>query len=432
MDTLCIPVGDEHKSLREQTIGQMRDIYEGADRILVLDSWLEDLPLSSSIHEKAVRIYLSNWQHRLWTLQEGALAQQVSIQFRDGQMTLDEIKDESFHTESNGPSPQFYSRLGQGLSVVPIFNLYFPLDLQNDKQPSVGDLFAPLIPTINGRTTTKFEDETICMATLLRLNTADLQAISTSRSERRNMTEEEAAADDTRICETRMRRFLCMVGSFEQRIIFNQLPRMNSDGFRWAPRSYLGQSKSTMVATADSSWAAKTRLSKATIWSEPSTDGKGGDKLGGLVVTYPGIKLHNVTMRQLGARTIYISRKGRSGFAYRASLDLPTDYDTEKASQYGDNGYALVTSAVLHKSSQESIPSVFGIVKGQTKSGIHKLQHICLATVEAPDQSVAQAQMLTGGGTSTEASAPDSDRNPTEAKAIGEWLDSKKNQWCIL
>jgi len=432
MDTLCVPVGDEHKQLRKQTIGQMREIYEGADRVLVLDDWLEDLSLSSSIYEKAARIYLSNWQHRLWTLQEGALAQQLSIQFKDGPMTLDEIKDVSFQAQSNGPSPQFYSGISHGLGVVPIFNLYFALDLEKDNLPAVGELFTPLIPTVNGRTTTKFEDETVCMATLLRLNIVDLQAISTSRAEREKMTKKEAAIDEARICDARMKKFLCMVGSFEQRIIFNHLPRMTSNGFRWAPCSFLGQSKPTLVATADVSWERKERAPPATILIEQSTDGEDGGNVGGLIVTYPGVKLRNVTLRQLRAGTVYMTREDHSSFLYRVSLELPTDYDTEEVSQYGASGYALVTSDVLHKTSKGLIPSVFGILRGQTESGIHRLQHICLATVEAPDQSEARGQILNRGGSSAEGIPPDSQEKTSKEKTSGGWLNSKKNQWCIL
>jgi hypothetical protein len=78
MDTLCVPVEEKHIAFRKQTIAQMRQIYEGADRVLVLDSWVEGLSVSSSVYDKTVRLYLSNWQHRLWTLQEGVMAHPVS------------------------------------------------------------------------------------------------------------------------------------------------------------------------------------------------------------------------------------------------------------------------------------------------------------------------------------------------------------------
>ncbi|OCT47086.1 hypothetical protein CLCR_02440 [Cladophialophora carrionii] len=430
MDILCVPVGDKHKELRKQAINQMREIYEGADRVLVLDDWLEDLSLSSSIYEKATRIYLSNWQHRPWTLQEGALAQQLSIQFKDGPMTLDEIKDESFQAVSNGPSPQFYCGITRGLSVVPIFNRYFALD--RGVVPAVGDLFSPLIPTIQGRATTKLEDETVYMATLLRLDTEGLQTISTSSAERKKMTETEAAVDDARICAARMKKFLCMVGSFEQRIIFNHLPRMTIDGFRWAPRSFLGQSKPLLVATADSGWNRKERQPPATILTERGTNGEDDGSGGGLVVTYPAIKLRNVTPSQLRAGTVYMSRQGHSSFPYRVSLDIPSDYGPAEASQYGPSGYALVTSDVLCKDSGKPIPSIFGILRGQTQSGIHRLQHICLATVEAPDQSEAEEQILKESRSRPTGISTNSEEVMSDEETSGEWLKSKKNKWCTL
>jgi hypothetical protein len=442
MDTLCVPVGDDHKKLREQTISQMRQVYEDADRVLVLDDWVEELSVSSSIYEKAVRICLSNWQHRLWTLQEGALAQQLCIQFRDGQKTLDEIKDENYRATENGPSPQFYSGIGRGLAVVPIFNLYFALDLEKEHIPTIGNLFTPLIPAINGRMTTKFEDETVCMATLLSLDSKNLQAISKKRSDRDKMTEEEKSTEDAQICDARMERFLCMVGSFEQRIIFNRLARLRNDGFRWAPRSFLGQSRETLVDTADTRWDRKSRPPEATILNESSPgveedrseaiSEKPKRERGGLIVTYPGIKLQTVTPTQLQAGTFYMSRKQHSAFRYRVSLDLPAEYNVECAWLHEAGEYALVTSEVLHKSSRKPIPSVFGVLRGQTKSRICKIRHLCLAAVEAPDQGEAQAQILGGDGEMANEMMPDAERKPSLEIATGIWLNSEQNQWCIL
>jgi hypothetical protein len=51
-------VGEMYIVLREQKITQMRRIYESADRVLVLDNGVEELSVSSSICEKAVRISL--------------------------------------------------------------------------------------------------------------------------------------------------------------------------------------------------------------------------------------------------------------------------------------------------------------------------------------------------------------------------------------
>jgi hypothetical protein len=81
MDTLCVPVPDEHKAYRKKSIAHMSAIYHEADIVLVLDSWLQEIPRSVNITEKAIRMYLANWQRRLWTLQEGILAKKLYIQF---------------------------------------------------------------------------------------------------------------------------------------------------------------------------------------------------------------------------------------------------------------------------------------------------------------------------------------------------------------
>ncbi|KAK3360911.1 hypothetical protein B0T24DRAFT_692387 [Lasiosphaeria ovina] len=56
---------------RSLAIRQMALVYRQADRVLVLDSFVRVLPRTSGIVEKYMRIHLSAWHHRLWTLQEG-------------------------------------------------------------------------------------------------------------------------------------------------------------------------------------------------------------------------------------------------------------------------------------------------------------------------------------------------------------------------
>jgi hypothetical protein len=90
MDTLCVPVNNDE--LRNRAIKQMRTIYQKAHRVLVLDSWVQELDRKASIVEKASRLYLCNWQHRLWTLQEGVLARNLHFQFKDGRETIEQLR----------------------------------------------------------------------------------------------------------------------------------------------------------------------------------------------------------------------------------------------------------------------------------------------------------------------------------------------------
>ena len=69
----------------------MGNIYEKADRVLVLDSLIQEIPRPSSIIDKFVRIHVSKWNHRLWTLQEAQLARSLFFQFRDGAETFQDM-----------------------------------------------------------------------------------------------------------------------------------------------------------------------------------------------------------------------------------------------------------------------------------------------------------------------------------------------------
>lgn len=117
---------------------------------------------------------------------------------------------------------------------------------------------------------------------------------------------------------------------------------------------------------------------------------------GGLIVTYPGIKLKVVGTSQLQAGKFYLRREGDSGLLYRASLALPAADDGEHKWRADSDKYAIITSDILCKTSRKPILSVFGVLRGRTESGIYKLQHLCLATVEAADQGEAQGEAAGG------------------------------------
>jgi hypothetical protein len=84
MDTLCIPVHDNHKDLRGKAINQMASIYAAAVQELVLDAELLQCDTNScSALEILARITCSAWMTRSWTLQEGVLARECVFQFLD-------------------------------------------------------------------------------------------------------------------------------------------------------------------------------------------------------------------------------------------------------------------------------------------------------------------------------------------------------------
>ncbi len=81
MDTLCVPV--KNQKLREKAIVKMRDVYECASNVLVLDAELMQHSAERDYREIFTRISCSSWLRRLWTLQEAVLNKNLLFQFSD-------------------------------------------------------------------------------------------------------------------------------------------------------------------------------------------------------------------------------------------------------------------------------------------------------------------------------------------------------------
>jgi hypothetical protein len=359
MDTLCVPVHDE--TVRNMTISKMRNIYEGADRVLVIDAWLQKhLCRSSPVVESAVRLYLSNWQHRLWTLQEGVLAQNLYFQFNDGPQTLSTLwKQNSGDQESY--QGLYGSIVGSTLIHVPMFNIHLVADA--DPLDVIADRFPPAITTVMTRSTTRKSDETICFATLLRMDPTPLLNIKGLKKDK--LSKEEKQIEEQYRCQKRMEMFLETIETFQQWIIFHKLPRLDTEGFRWAPRSFLGH--------------ANEFLSGDRIpWNEyddfKATLKKDG---GGLQIKYPGIQLKFVGTHD---KEIAVSERqdGTFWFCFSVVEDLNWDPTVE---------YVLISRYPVDdlKLSNEAI---VGMRRGEDKEGNWRLQFLSTARVYWPETSL--------------------------------------------
>lgn len=85
IDTLCVPV----KSIegRKAAIRKMHEMYKHAESVLLLDRSLQECSGKASPTECLIRIAMSSWSSRLWTLQEAALARNIYFDF--GECILD-------------------------------------------------------------------------------------------------------------------------------------------------------------------------------------------------------------------------------------------------------------------------------------------------------------------------------------------------------
>ena len=214
IDTLLVPV--EKGKEKRMALSQLYNYYQRADIVLVLDSDLLKASRECSEEEMLTRIFFSTWMRRLWTLEEGVLSRdKLVFQFRDGPVPMKSLT-ESVKTSSNLTRINFQlkNNLLQGL---PDF-----ADLHRRPAEST-PIIAELLRTLQYRLTTKALDEPLCIAHILGLDASRLVVIDEV---------------DIRMREL-LRIFAEMKTPFPMGFLFTHEPKLQLDGFRWAPISFM-------------------------------------------------------------------------------------------------------------------------------------------------------------------------------------------------
>ncbi|KAL8717187.1 MAG: hypothetical protein Q9225_005549 [Loekoesia sp. 1 TL-2023] len=209
IDTLCIPVAVPRA--RKLAITRLSTTFRLARKVLVLDADLQRSSKNCSRTELATRIICCGWMRRLWTLQETVMAEEraearkVDIWFRDGALELNSIGGKSvnsFHNTEHALSKLFFS--------IPQF-------MSRDRA------FNSLMSALRYRTTSKKEDEALCVASILGFDQQQIKAI---------------AGEDT--AEARMQKMYTLIGEIPASVLFNRSRKLGQNGFGWAPASLLG------------------------------------------------------------------------------------------------------------------------------------------------------------------------------------------------
>jgi hypothetical protein len=186
----------------------MRDTYRKANGVLVLDSYLQSQPLNKLPEIEAfMRIHNSQWNRRLWTLEECVLGRyNLWFQF-DGEV-LEALKGISQGDRylSDG------SVLGLKTAVPPEI---FALD---DPEFPLRQRIMMLQRVLQDRATTEPTDEPICVASVLDLGLRNI--VNTKKEER-------------------MAKVWCMVDDVPAQVTFWLKRTLPVPGFRWAPATFL-------------------------------------------------------------------------------------------------------------------------------------------------------------------------------------------------
>ena len=274
LDTLCVPVSARYRQYRKVALFKMRETYANATQVLVLDACLQEV--GDSIHERRLQIVCSEWMRRLWTLQEALLPkpENLLIQFRHNAVPLSSLVDESME---EGLSEIWHSVEVQSVQLL---RRQFP------KTATDEDHLLVLARSLQRRSTTKAEDEPICLATLMDV---PLEQFNNRPS---------------------MAQIIGILQIVPQGILFIPGPRMTTPGFRWAPLSFLSQ-RSSQISHSQAN--RKEDAMPSTITPR------------GILVVKPSIFLQNgFTFSRAFIEFAKVAIRTNSGVEYgiRASTDL--------------------------------------------------------------------------------------------------------------
>lgn len=198
VDSLCVPW--DRGLAKRNALARMAQVYSNARYVLVLDSDLLSTSSSCCNEELLLRIALSKWMRRLWTLEEGVVGRsKLLFQFQDRAIPLPEV-NASF---TNAISVNCMTLIRQYL-------------------PSNTDVVS-VITALHFRSTTWNGDEPLCIGYILGLDVSSIVTI-----------------DDFDLRMMELYRLLTKkTPKFPVQFLFTDEEKMSESPFRWAPRSLL-------------------------------------------------------------------------------------------------------------------------------------------------------------------------------------------------
>ncbi|KAL2797397.1 hypothetical protein BJX66DRAFT_297756 [Aspergillus keveii] len=242
MDTLCLPPSKVNPAGNAKAIASMRHVYANAKAVLVLDDWIEQIRYDDSTPlEIIARIYTSNWHKRLWTHQEGFLPQALWFQFADRAVEVKEFSSrlDEYRAllQRKGMHPGWPLAANARLTMV---YSSLPEMFKSIKPENKWTTYPLLAMSMSERKTSRLADEIICLATIINIPVDCFLKIP-------------AKPDDALAGQRRMERFLEKLGKFNSATIFNNYPRLEKPGYRWAPRSLLNL-RTADLAPSEPGW----------------------------------------------------------------------------------------------------------------------------------------------------------------------------------
>jgi hypothetical protein len=245
VDTVCCP--PEDGEAQDLALSRMRDTYQKASCVLVLDSWLENQSIEAlSECEIMMRITCCGWNRRLWTFQEGALAQSLVFKFADSLFDLDNAISQIYHDED------VVFDLTLKTSIVKNF-----LDARSFRNQDIDTTLRikTIMSSLKFRATSVASDEALCLGVMLNVDVMRILQASTNHEER-------------------MAKLWSLVSEVPAELAIFDGRRLTSENFRWAP--------ATLLSPVNHGWGALIRYSRGQ---------NGKITPDGLTIQFPGFVL---------------------------------------------------------------------------------------------------------------------------------------------
>lgn len=200
IDSLCVPANPG--PVKQKALAGMANVYRGAKNVLVLDSDLLSIPSSCCNEELLMRIALSRWMRRLWTLEEGVLARpRLLFQLSDRAICLPE------------PKKSLTDSIAE--NCANLISRYLPAEAS----------MMSVITALPFRSTSWIADEPICISYILDLPTASILSIDWLHHDLRMLA--------------LYRHITRKNPVFTWEFLFTDEEKLNISPFRWAPKSLL-------------------------------------------------------------------------------------------------------------------------------------------------------------------------------------------------
>lgn len=159
IDSFCVPL---EKEARKIALSKISTVFRQAKTVLVLDSELIRYN-HSNCHESLMRVAVSDWSRRVWTLQESSLSHKLLIRFKNKAVDLKgELQEE---LRSRMPFGEYASSDGLWCTTKLLFKLLLYTKDEQDLSA-----FERLPEQMQYRTISKSPDEVLCLASMLGLD----------------------------------------------------------------------------------------------------------------------------------------------------------------------------------------------------------------------------------------------------------------------